>query len=250
MITSSRATLALYSATGSAAHVTSVLGLQPTSSGERGQAKHKFRLKADGTYARRHYYKTSVWLYEVESDEADPEEGGSYSSLLLLAERLADKADLIGSLRPQYTTAISYFGMSDSDQAGFVWPAKVVSALAPLGCEIYGDVYLGEDRAEGAVTEKAVLHVRAGLEEEFEAAFDKAQWIVLSMPGCREVTLSRGVEHQGQYLLLIRWDSVEDHEVGFRQSPEYLEWKALLHHFYEPFPTVEHYVEVSRATDF
>lgn len=42
-------------------------------------------------------------------------------------------------------------------------------------------------------------------------------------------------------MLLVRWESVEAHEVGFRQSPEYQDWRRLLHHFYDPFPTVLHY---------
>jgi heme-degrading monooxygenase HmoA len=41
--------------------------------------------------------------------------------------------------------------------------------------------------------------------------------------------------------LLVWWNRLEDHTVGFRGSPEYQEWKRLLHHFYDPFPEVEHY---------
>jgi heme-degrading monooxygenase HmoA len=47
-----------------------------------------------------------------------------------------------------------------------------------------------------------------------------------------------------KYVLLVQWQKVEDHTVGFRQSPQYQEWKRLLHHFYEPFPTVGHYEPV------
>ena len=53
--------------------------------------------------------------------------------------------------------------------------------------------------------------------------------------------LQRCIEREGDYLLLVRWESVEAHEVGFRKSPQYQEWKKLLHHFYDPFPAVEHY---------
>jgi len=52
-------------------------------------------------------------------------------------------------------------------------------------------------------------------------------------------------------VLLVQWKRLEDHTIGFRQSPEYQRWKALLHHFYDPFPTVEHYEIVlagSRST--
>ena len=45
--------------------------------------------------------------------------------------------------------------------------------------------------------------------------------------------------------LLVRWDTLEAHTQGFRGSPQYQQWKALLHHFYDPFPVVEHYVPVA-----
>jgi len=47
-----------------------------------------------------------------------------------------------------------------------------------------------------------------------------------------------------RYILLVRWDSLEVHTIGFRQSPQYQEWERLLHHYYDPFPTVEHYKKV------
>ena len=89
---------------------------------------------------------------------------------------------------------------------------------------------------QGHVIEHAVLPVKPGREAEFETAFAEAKSIIAGMPGFRGLTLSRGVEHPETYLLLVRWDTVDDHEVGFRGSPEYQQWRALLHEFYEPFP--------------
>jgi heme-degrading monooxygenase HmoA len=94
------------------------------------------------------------------------------------------------------------------------------------------------------ITEHALLPVKPGLESEFEEAFASARLIIASMPGFQGLTLSRGIENGNNYLLLVTWDSVEAHEVGFRGSPEYQEWKRMLHHFYDPFPVVEHFVEV------
>jgi heme-degrading monooxygenase HmoA len=95
------------------------------------------------------------------------------------------------------------------------------------------------------VLEVAVLSVRAGEEAAFEEAFRQARAIIAASPGYRGHELQRCIEKPGQYVLLVRWRALEDHTVGFRQSGPYQRWKALLHHFYEPFPTVEHYVEVS-----
>jgi heme-degrading monooxygenase HmoA len=94
------------------------------------------------------------------------------------------------------------------------------------------------------ILEAAPLQVRAGMSEAFESAFREAQAIVSSMPGYRSHELQRCIEREGHYLLLVRWDSVAAHEEGFRKSPQYPQWKKLLHHFYDPFPTVLHYAQV------
>ncbi len=90
--------------------------------------------------------------------------------------------------------------------------------------------------------EVAILNVRPGMAADFEAAFARAEPIISSMKGCQRHELRRCLETENRYLLLVWWDSLEDHTVGFRGSAEYQEWKKLLHHFYDPFPTVEHYV--------
>jgi heme-degrading monooxygenase HmoA len=94
------------------------------------------------------------------------------------------------------------------------------------------------------VLEHALLHVASDRAAEFENAFTDASAIISSMPGFLSLTLSRGVEQPNVYVLLVHWAKIEDHVQGFRQSPEYLQWKALLHHFYDPFPVVEHFVPV------
>ena len=94
------------------------------------------------------------------------------------------------------------------------------------------------------ILEAAFLQVRPGTGDEFEAAFRQASPIISSMPGYLEHELHRCLEVPGKYLLLVRWQRLEDHTVGFRGSPSYQEWRALLHHFYDPFPTVEHFVGI------
>jgi heme-degrading monooxygenase HmoA len=91
------------------------------------------------------------------------------------------------------------------------------------------------------ILEVAVLDVRAGESAPFELAFEEAQQIIASMPGYQRHELRRCVEAAHRYLLLVWWDTLEDHTVGFRGSPEYQRWKTLLHRFYDPFPTVLHY---------
>jgi len=98
------------------------------------------------------------------------------------------------------------------------------------------------------ILEVATLDVKKGQERAFEAAFARAQTIIRSMQGYVGHELRRCMENPSRYLLLVQWQTLEDHTEGFRSSPQYQEWKTLLHHFYDPFPTVEHYELVVGAT--
>ncbi len=95
------------------------------------------------------------------------------------------------------------------------------------------------------ILEVAPLQVKVGQERAFEAAFDVARHIISSAPGFASLDLQRCIERPNEYLLLVVWQTLEDHEVGFRNSPGYQQWKQLLHHFYEPFPVVCHYHAVA-----
>jgi heme-degrading monooxygenase HmoA len=94
------------------------------------------------------------------------------------------------------------------------------------------------------ILESAQLDVKPGQAAAFEAAFDEAKGIISSMPGFVALELQRCIENRQRYLLLVKWETLEHHTIGFRTSSEYQRWKALLHHFYNPFPTVEHYETV------
>lgn len=91
------------------------------------------------------------------------------------------------------------------------------------------------------ILEVAILNIKQGLSEAFEINFIKAEKIISSMKGYVSHELKKCIEQDDKYILLVNWETIEDHEIGFRKSEEYQEWKALLHHFYEPFPIVEHY---------
>ena len=91
------------------------------------------------------------------------------------------------------------------------------------------------------ILEVVILDVIPGQEKDFEAAFAKASTIISSMSGYVSHQLQRCLERQNRYILLVNWETLEAHTVGFRGSAEYQEWKKLLHHFYDPFPSVEHY---------
>ncbi len=100
---------------------------------------------------------------------------------------------------------------------------------------------------EGMVLEHAVLDVIPGKERSFEEAFEEARGIISASSGFVSLRLERCIERPCRYLLLVGWERLQDHTEGFRGSPAYDEWKRLLHHFYEPFPTVEHFETVSET---
>jgi heme-degrading monooxygenase HmoA len=93
------------------------------------------------------------------------------------------------------------------------------------------------------ILEVAILNVIPGQELAFEAAFARAISIIANAHGYVSHELRPSIEHPSRYILLVQWQALEDHTIGFRGSPQYQEWKALLHRFYDPFPLVEHYSE-------
>lgn len=68
-----------------------------------------------------------------------------------------------------------------------------------------------------------------------------ARPLIAATPGFGDIDVRRCIETPNRYLLLVAWQNLEDHTVGFRQSEQYRKWRELLHHFYDPFPVVEHF---------
>jgi heme-degrading monooxygenase HmoA len=91
------------------------------------------------------------------------------------------------------------------------------------------------------ILEVAILNVIPGQEDAFLEAFSVAEQIISKMAGYISHQLKRCLEIESRFILLVEWEKLTDHTEGFRGSKEYQEWKKFLHHFYDPFPTVEHY---------
>lgn len=97
------------------------------------------------------------------------------------------------------------------------------------------------------VLELAILNVKPGQNDQFEANFKLASPLIASIKGYVTHSLNRCIEDPNKYALLVTWEKLEDHTIGFRTSPQYQTWKELLHHFYDPFPIVEHFNGVNLA---
>lgn len=94
------------------------------------------------------------------------------------------------------------------------------------------------------VLEAIMLQVKDGMEQEYEDNFKEASAILSSAKGYISHEWQRCIEQKGKYLLMIKWETLEDHTIGFRESPAFQEWKKLLHHFYDPAPTVQHFTKI------
>ncbi|WP_405175526.1 antibiotic biosynthesis monooxygenase [Paenibacillus sp. FSL H8-0261] len=95
------------------------------------------------------------------------------------------------------------------------------------------------------ILEAAMLQVKPGLTTEFEKSFKEASSLISSIEGYIGHELQHCLEDDHKYLLLVKWRTLEDHTIGFRESSQYQEWKVLLHHYYDPFPVVEHFTRIN-----
>ena len=91
------------------------------------------------------------------------------------------------------------------------------------------------------ILEAAILTIKPGTNQEYEEAFQRAQEILPTVNGYISHQLQACIEKPERYVLLIWWETLEAHTIGFRGSPQYQEWSRLLHHFYEWPVEVLHY---------
>lgn len=94
------------------------------------------------------------------------------------------------------------------------------------------------------ILEVALLSVRPDQTQAFELAFSSAQKIIAAARGYISHQLQHCLEEPHKYVLLIQWQTLEDHTVGFRESAAFQEWKQQLHHFYDPPALVQHYEQI------
>lgn len=91
------------------------------------------------------------------------------------------------------------------------------------------------------IIESAQISVHPGSESDFEAAYARAAVHLEASAGYLGHTLRRSIEAPNRYLLTVEWRSLEDHTVGFRGSPGFVSWRALIGPFFAAPPVVEHF---------
>ena len=97
------------------------------------------------------------------------------------------------------------------------------------------------------ILEIAQIDIKPGMESEFEAGVKSAAPIFKRAKGCHGMELQRSIEKPQRYRLFVKWDSVENHNVDFRGSPDFQEWRKLVGHCFASPPEVEHTAEAVKG---
>ena len=95
------------------------------------------------------------------------------------------------------------------------------------------------------ILEVAVLQIKPGEGHRFEQAFPEAEKVLVQAKGHLSHELRRCIETRDRYLLLVRWEALADHTEGFRGSPLFKQWRAVIGPFFDGAPVVEHYEAVT-----
>ena len=95
------------------------------------------------------------------------------------------------------------------------------------------------------ILEIATFSIKTDQLAEFEGAFIEAHKIITQANGCGSAKLQRSLENPGRYVLFVEWQTVAHHMEGFRNSPLFVQWRALLGPYFAATPSVEHFEVVS-----
>ena len=90
------------------------------------------------------------------------------------------------------------------------------------------------------VTEFAQIQVKAGMEQELITGVEKSRKLFLAAKGCKGMTLQRSIEEPAMFILMVQWETVEDHMVHFRESEGFQAWRGNVGHCFAASPVVWH----------
>ncbi|MDB5855586.1 MAG: antibiotic biosynthesis monooxygenase [Herminiimonas sp.] len=98
------------------------------------------------------------------------------------------------------------------------------------------------------IIELAELRIQPGQQAAFDAAIVRGVTEVISRAkGFRGYKVNKGIESPERYLLMIFWETLENHTIDFRQSPDFQQWRAIVGPFFAAPPSVEHFTLLSES---
>jgi heme-degrading monooxygenase HmoA len=100
------------------------------------------------------------------------------------------------------------------------------------------------------ILEIADIRIPPGKQAEFEEAIQRGVTTVASQAkGFKGWKVNRGIESPERYVLMIFWETLEDHTVGFRQGPLFAQWRAMVGPYFAAPPQVEHFTLVGKSAE-
>jgi heme-degrading monooxygenase HmoA len=98
------------------------------------------------------------------------------------------------------------------------------------------------------ILELADIRIKPGTQADFDQAIKKGvETVISTAKGYRGYEVHKGVESPDRYVLTIRWDTLENHTVDFRESPAFQAWRAIVGPFFASLPAVEHFTLVTKS---
>lgn len=98
------------------------------------------------------------------------------------------------------------------------------------------------------ILELADIRIAPGQQAAFDEAIARGIASVVSQArGFRGFKINKGIESPERYVLMIFWDTLEDHTVGFRQGPLFAQWRAIVGPFFAAPPQVEHFTLLAKS---
>ena len=98
------------------------------------------------------------------------------------------------------------------------------------------------------ILELADIRIQPGKQAEFDAAIQRGiEQVVAKSKGFRGYKINKGIESPERYLLIVFWETLENHTVDFRQSPAFQEWRAIVGPYFAAPPAVEHFTLLAKS---
>ncbi|MBC3812465.1 antibiotic biosynthesis monooxygenase family protein [Undibacterium aquatile] len=99
------------------------------------------------------------------------------------------------------------------------------------------------------ILELADIRIHPGQQEQFDAAIQRGLDEVISQAkGFSGFKVNKGIESPERYVLMIFWETLENHTIDFRESPAFLQWRSIVGPFFAAPPTVEHFSLLTKSS--
>jgi heme-degrading monooxygenase HmoA len=98
------------------------------------------------------------------------------------------------------------------------------------------------------ILELADIRIHSGRQSEFDTAIVRGvEQVISKAKGFRGYKVNKGIESPERYVLMIFWETLENHTVDFRESPAFLEWRGIVGSYFAVAPTVEHFTLLANS---